>query len=127
MNYMALLIARQKPVADASPKYYAMVDHLKLYLGHWVTKLREKEPNTVMKSLQEYRRQLKGLIMISRIAIVGELEEFFVPEMLKQPLQELRSMREELNNMQKNVEIMLAKANKPILARSEEHTSELQS
>lgn len=114
MNYMALLIARQNPVAATSPKYYAMVDHLKLYLGHWVTKLREKEPDTVVKSLQEYRRQLKGVIILTRMATVGEVEEFFLTEGRKQRWQELRSMREELDTIQKNNGIILAKVNELI-------------
>src|SRR5262249_39751261 len=116
MNYMALLIARQKPVAAASPKYYAMVDHLKLYLGYWVTKLREKEPDTVMKSLQEHRRQLKKAITISEIGTAGRLEKFFLTEGLKHELQKVSSMTEELTTMQKDVEIKLAEVNELIPA-----------
>jgi hypothetical protein len=107
LNYMALLISRQQPVAAASPKYYAMVDHLKLYLGHWAAKLGEKAPKTVTKSLQEHRRQLKTFIIAAKTATVGEIDEFFPPKPFKQPLQNFRLLREELNVLQADVESRL--------------------
>lgn len=110
LNYMALLIARQQSVASATPKHHAMVDHLKLYLGHWVTKLRGTVPDIVLKSLQDHRRQLKAIIVFNKVAIVGELNEASY-----EPLRKHRQLQKQLVSHKKDVEKAISKTDELIL------------